>query len=250
MGKNNNLVEVEKWLKKCLKQKISITQATVITFLMSGAFFTTGVFAEAVQTVNVDKKVNEKILSEKKSEEELDELQKLSLNSLLTRTRDIAPQESRIARNGVKPQISTYKNTIVGKNAIIGSGMYNRWGKTLMIMDDNGKSYGENSVSLGHEAHGKYSDTVAIGTKAKAYSDGGVAIGILSAVKGTQGVAVGNKSYAGEQATALGNDTIALGMASISLGNDDIYKEKNGRLLYDDKLGEGTMKKIFYNRFC
>ncbi|ARU64558.1 hypothetical protein BTV20_03140 [Histophilus somni] len=57
----------------------------------------------------------------------------------------------------------------------------------------------------------------------------------------SQATALGNNTYAGGQATAIGSDVMAGGLASIAIGNDDIYTDAN----YDDELPEKTILKIY-----
>ncbi|WP_405200802.1 YadA-like family protein [Actinobacillus pleuropneumoniae] len=111
-----------------------------------------------------------------------------------------------------------------------------------------GGSASNNTISLGTNAYAGGEDSVAIGTRAQAvhnvqttnmaynsrgsYNAGAVAIGFQSIARGDQTVALGSRAAAyNRQATAIGNDSYAMGVGSVVIGGDDsgyAYESING----------------------
>ncbi len=284
---NKNLIEIEKWIKSNLKKKVSVTQATVITFLMTGAFISTPLFA-ADKVVNEDNFLVSKEVEDEEAEkikEKAERLRQLILAKEGNRNseeRTITPMSTNsnlenksfedraisiYSLNGTDRATSTYgmaangygdneaddenkkrnTNNIEWRGSIVGDEMGST-GNAYPKKKLAIDKYGINSVSLGYKTIAGH-NSVAIGYFADTAMgyEGATLIGTRTRAGGSQATTVGYKTYAGKQATSIGNDTIALGLSSIAIGSDDIYDDA-GTIVYGDKLSEATMKKIFYNK--
>ena len=112
---------------------------------------------------------------------------------------------------------------------------------------------GTNSIAIGQGAVTSSADrnnySIAIGYNAftssgDSSSNGNLAVGENARAVGGQTVAVGSKAAAlGDQSSAFGNNTVALGDGSIAFGGDDTlkkqYKDSSGNLIYYGRKGSG-----------
>ncbi|WP_311515813.1 ESPR-type extended signal peptide-containing protein, partial [uncultured Megasphaera sp.] len=85
------------------------------------------------------------------------------------------------------------------------------------------KSVGTETTSLGYMAQTEEWLGTALGARTYSSGKGATAVGYHAVSINTQSTAIGNNAVAFDQATAVGNDTWALGKGSIAFGSDDTY---------------------------
>ena len=219
-NKNFRLQELKRWLKTSLKNKISINDKTVITYLMLG-FAGFGMIAEAgwvkdqawadgdgsgrmAMLTGKDKAGNASVL-------------------LTTSTKYIDKNDG----NRQKPTI----NRELRNSVVIGIGDTNERAQTNII-DVDPYASGENYAK----------GIVAIGSGVRVMSN---PHGLGSTGNGGQAVAIGNDITATSQSVAIGGNVYAVGGASIAIGSDDI------QAYYDFKVSSYDYTKYFnalYNK--
>ena len=219
-NKNFRLQELKRWLKTSLKNKISINDKTVITYLMLG-FAGFGMIAEAGWVrdqawADGDGSGKMAMLSGKDKAGNASVL-------LTTSTTYIDKNDG----NRSKPTI----NRELRNSVVIGIGDTNERAQTNIIEVDPYAS-GENYAK----------GIVAIGSGVRVMSN---PHGLGSTGNGGQAVAIGNDVTATSQSVAIGGNVYAVGGASIAIGSDDI------QAYYDFKVSSYDYTKYFnalYNK--
>ena len=208
-NKNFKLQELKRWLKTSLKNKISINEKTVITYLMMGF---AGLMISAVANANW--------IADKTNYIHFDNGQQgyagsLNINATNTgRTDDlgtvfIAKKDS--------------ANRPLRDSVVIGFG------------ENNGAQKNEITVEEFSSGTGYAKGIVAVGSGVRIHSNPHQ---LGRTGTGGQAVAIGNDITSTSQAVAIGNNTYALGNASIAIGSDDIssYKDKFTKYDYDNYM--------------
>ena len=220
-NKNFRLQELKRWLKTSLKNKISINDKTVITYLMLG-FAGFGMIAEAGWVrdqawADGDGSGKMAMLSGKDKAGNASVL-------LTTSTTYIDKNDG----NRSKPTI----NRELRNSVVIGIGDTNERAQTNIIEVDPYAS-GENYAK----------GIVAIGSGVRVMSN---PHGLGSTGNGGQAVAIGNDVTATSQSVAIGGNVYAVGGASIAIGSDDIAAYYNFKVSsYDyDKYFKSLYGKI------
>nr|MBS9776249.1 hypothetical protein [Fusobacterium sp.] len=260
---NKNLMEVEKWIKSNLKKKVSVTQATVITFLMTGTFMSTPLFAADISneqnTLELEQIESEKAEA-KRIKEKAEALKKLIASGELNREmfsgmgageRASAPNKTITTYSGQDRAAGQTRARATG--AIVGDAMggFQEW----YVVGNNDKNYGKDSVTLGVEALASAEKAVAIGKKAEAKSFQSLAIGSESNAVSRRSIVVGSGSYGeGDNSLVLGNESIvssvnaiaigtesgAIGSDSIAIGTKSHVNKKNGAEGSANSIAIGT----------
>ncbi|WP_127133538.1 YadA-like family protein [Veillonella caviae] len=122
-----------------------------------------------------------------------------------------------------------------------------------IALGSNSSATGASSISIGYAATSNSQST----TQLSGYTQGATSIGSASSAIGRQSVALGAAAQAkAEQSTAIGNDTVASGFGSISIGGDDTGysadKDKskvNDPYIYTQTTAVGYFKKNSSNQF-
>ena len=204
-NKNFKLQELKRWLKTSLKNKISINEKTVITYLMLG-FAGFGTIAEAAWSnsgFKIDGDNNSRIAG-------FDANEKTGDGSV------ILSRSNRINK--------TLVNSVVigiGGNRPGESGTLDTQKLEINVEDySSGNNFNSGIVAIGSvRVHSNPHNLGRTGT-------------------GGQAVAIGNDVTSTSQAVAIGNNTYALGGSSIAIGNDDIetYRDKVTNYDYNNYL--------------
>ena len=198
-NKNFRLQELKRWLKTSLKNKISINDKTVITYLMLG-FAGFGMIAEAGWATSWG------------------EVQYYTKNSYTEESADAftfgwAAEKNKVGQGSVMITKGDQVNQKLMNSVVIG---YGGGGAT----SDNNAESQKLKIEVEDGGHG----IVAIGSvrvQSNPHSIGRTG-------NGGQAVAIGNDITSTSQAVAIGNNTYAIGGSSIAIGNDDIatYRDK------------------------
>ncbi|MDY5254352.1 YadA-like family protein [Veillonella caviae] len=122
-----------------------------------------------------------------------------------------------------------------------------------IALGSNSSATGASSISIGYAATSNSQST----TQSSGYTQGATSIGSASSAIGRQSVALGAAAQAkAEQSTAIGNDTVASGFGSISIGGDDTGysadKDKskvNDPYIYTQNTAVGYFKKNSSEQF-
>ena len=211
-NKNFKLQELKRWLKTSLKNKISINEKTVITYLMLG-FAGFGTIAEAAWVKDqsfVDGDGSGKIAMFTGKE-------KAGNASVLLTTSTTFKDEN----NQYRPTI----NRELRNSVVIGISDTGERAQTNIIDVDeyaSGVGYAKGIVSIGS------------GIRVMANPHG-----LGSTGNGGQAVAIGNDITATSQSVAIGGNVYAVGGASIAIGSDDI------KAYYDYKVSSYDYDKYF-----
>ena len=195
-NKNFKLQELKRWLKTSLKNKISINEKTVITYLMLG-FAGFGTIAEAAWSnsgFKIDGDNNSRIAG-------FDANDKTGDGSVILSRAD------RINKTLVNSVVIGIGGNKPGESGSLET--------QKLSIDVEGYSSSSDSFNSG---------IVAIGSVRVQSNPHGVG----RTGTGGQAVAIGNDVTSTSQAVAIGNNTYALGGSSIAIGNDDIttYRDK------------------------
>ena len=204
-NKNFRLQELKRWLKTSLKNKISINDKTVITYLMLG-FAGFGMIAEAGWSNSWG------------------EIQYYTKNPY-TESADAftfgwSAERDKVGQGSVMITKGAQVNQKLMNSVVIG---YGGGGTT----SDNDAESQKLKIDVESAGHG----IVAIGSvrvQSNPHSIGRTG-------NGGQAVAIGNDVTSTSQAVAIGNNTYAIGGSSIAIGNDDIttYRDKVTQHDYD-----------------
>ena len=218
-NKNFRLQELKRWLKTSLKNKISINDKTVITYLMLG-FAGFGMIAEAGWVkdqawADGDGSGKMAMLSGK---------DKAGNASVLLTTSTTYKDENNQTKSTINREL---RNSVV-----IGIGDTSERAQTNIIDVDEYAS-GQNYAK----------GIVAIGSGVRVMSN---PHGLGSTGNGGQAVAIGNDITATSQSVAIGGNVYAVGGASIAIGSDDIAAYYNFKVSsYDyDKYFKSLYGKI------
>uniref|UniRef100_UPI0009BD5A7A adhesin n=1 Tax=Streptobacillus moniliformis TaxID=34105 RepID=UPI0009BD5A7A len=202
-------IEIKKFLKSSLKNKVSIDEKTVLRYIILG-------FAG---------------------------LSAMSYGSWLA----INDSTGTVGKSGVTSEdgennsknnviLAKYENTNnTSSSVVIGAGgkTYGK-GSENVVIGFNAISEKSQSVVIGANTKSDLQNSVILGSKSYVYKDH-FNIGNGVEENDGQGVAVGNSVFATGQATSIGNNTYAIGRSSIAIGNDDIsaYETKVTQHDYD-----------------
>ena len=215
MNNKLQLQEIKRWLKTSLKNKVSINNKTIITYLMLG-LVGVGMIVEAAwsnQPVRIDGENNKKKMT------------------VLEAVQNVTGRGSVIFADHEKinntDEHGNKKNPLTN-SVIIGFGDSDARGQSM-------------EIDVKKEPETVRNGIVAIGAVKVSYNPFGAGDGLG---KGSQAVAIGNDVASTSQAVAIGNNTYALGSSSIAIGNDDNneYRDKITDYDYDEYL------KALYNK--
>lgn len=148
-------------------------------------------------------------------------------------------------------------STVIGSRAtnIMGYGVAigNHAGAGMQSIAIGNRSQAQNnSVIIGYDISSEGTDNVAIGGNSKGFKStgaGNTVIGVDAGGLGDQATAMGHNSVAANQATSIGNDTIAKGWGSIALGSDDVFEEGKADPRFSANLPKETIKKLYSDIF-
>ena len=204
-NKNFRLQELKRWLKTSLKNKISINDKTVITYLMLG-FVGFGMIAEAAWT------------KDQSWADGADHAKMALLDG-----KDKAGDGSVILTKGDRINKTLVNSVVIGLGG-------NKPGESGTLESQKLKIEVED-YSSGNNFN---SGIVAIGSVRVQSNPHGIG----RTGTGGQAVAIGNDVTSTSQAVAIGNNTYALGGSSIAIGNDDIatYRDKVSNYDYNTYL--------------
>ena len=201
MNNKLQLQEIKRWLKTSLKNKVSINNKTIITYLMLGLV---GVSNIAFSGWNWSFK-NVKIYAERANN---------APNAVRSLTVDFADGDTKTDNGSVIFAEGHRINTKLKNSVVIGYAQGKKSQK-LEIDVENGDS--EHSI-------------VAIGS-AKVLSN---PYQLGRTGSGGQAVSIGSEVVSTTQAVAIGNNTYALGASSIAIGNDDNESYYDNKISYYD----------------
>lgn len=154
----------ERWLKSCLKKKVSITATTIIMFLMTGLVVSTPIYA-SVLIGNAD-------------------------------GTNITPNGSTVSAWGIT--IGSDITKIGNKSVHIGDGTGSVGTRNVVIGTYATAGYDLNTKNPLLEKDGTFNQSIAIGAGdgpglgARAYGDQSIAIGSNTVAKGNSSIAIGN----------------------------------------------------------
>ena len=223
----------ERWLKSCLKKKVSITSSTIIMFLMTGLIMTTPIYgalndagtgsASGVAQGTGSNAVGADSIA-------------IGTTANSTGDRTIAIGKNASTNNYESIAIGNDSKTTSNNNIAIGKGA-TASGNNNSIAFGNGSSAtgndgalavgrdsnagGNNGIALGREAETTSNESLALGYKAKAKNENAVAVGREANATGNQSVAIGKGANASSNSTvALGQDSqaTASGASALSVG--------------------------------
>ncbi|MDD7409602.1 beta strand repeat-containing protein, partial [Fusobacterium gastrosuis] len=231
--KNSSFNEIEKFLKRALKKKVSFGNDTVIKYLMMGILglsLTSPVFAEFLKDggQKYTKGSAEDELYYANGDEGSIAIGKESKSGAGSVT--IGQNAKAVGRTGVAigyGSNSTGESIAVGLNANAGfnnsvvMGSKAGWIPASNVRGSNGTGNGSNSVIIGSEAKGAQS-TVSLGYKSNAAALSSSAIGSYSEATGEFAIAWGNGQNKGTAAVATGHESIAMGRGARSSGQGAI----------------------------
>ncbi|WP_081256458.1 YadA-like family protein, partial [Streptobacillus moniliformis] len=194
-------IEIKKFLKSSLKNKVSIDEKTVLRYIILG-------FAG---------------------------LSAMSYGSWLA----INDSTGTVGKSGVTSEdgennsknnviLAKYENTNnTSSSVVIGAGgkTYGK-GSENVVIGFNAISEKSQSVVIGANTKSDLQNSVILGSKSYVYKDH-FNIGNGVTEDDGQGVAIGNSVFSTAQATSIGNNTYAIGRSSIAIGNDDISAYEN-----------------------
>ena len=223
----------ERWLKSCLKKKVSITSSTIIMFLMTGLIMTTPVYgalndagtgsASGVAQGTGSNAVGADSIA-------------IGTTANSTGDRTIAIGKNASTNNyesiaiGNDSKTTSNNNIAIGKGAIasgnnnsiaFGNGSSATGNDGALAVGRDSNAGGNNGIALGREAETTSNESLALGYKAKAKNENAVAVGREANATGNQSVAIGKGANASSNSTvALGQDSkaTASGASALSVG--------------------------------
>ena len=193
--------EIKRWLKTSLKNKVSINNKTIITYLMLGLVGVSNIAFSGWSYKNI--RVNA-------------EGSNNAPNAVRSLTVDFADGETKTDNGSIIFAEGHRINTKLKNSVVIGYAQGKKSQK-LEIDVENGDS--EHSI-------------IAIGS-AKVLSNPYL---LGRTGSGGQAVSIGSEVVSTTQAVAIGNNTYALGASSIAIGNDDNESYYDNKISYYDYL--------------
>ncbi|WP_155731504.1 adhesin, partial [Streptobacillus moniliformis] len=194
--KKSKIHEIKKILKYSLKNKVSITDKTIITYFILGFG---GLYTLSYGSWLAINDTNGTVGKYNSSKDD--------------------------GENNTKNNIVlTYYNgqDNVSHSVIIGAGKktYGK-GTENVVIGFNAQSEKPQNVVIGANTKSDLQNSVILGNNSYVYRDKFGVTSSMSTDDG-QGVSIGNAVYSTGQATSIGNNTYAIGRSSIAIGNDDI----------------------------
>ena len=223
----------ERWLKSCLKKKVSITSSTIIMFLMTGLIMTTPVYG-ALNDAGTGS-VSGVAQGTGSNAVGADSIA-IGTTANSTGDRTIAIGKNASTNNyesiaiGNDSKTTSNNNIAIGKGAIasgnnnsiaFGNGSSATGNDGALAVGRDSKAGGNNGIALGREAETTSNESLALGYKAKAKNENAVAVGREANATGNQSVAIGKGANASSNSTvALGQDSkaTASGASALSVG--------------------------------
>ena len=181
----------ERWLKSCLKKKVSITSSTIIMFLMTGLIMTTPVYGA------------------------LNDAGTGSASGVAQGTGSNAVGADSIA-------IGTTANSAGDRTIAIGKNASTNNYESIAIGNDS-KTTSNNNIAIGKGAIASgNNNSIAFGNGSSATgNDGALAVGRDSNAGGNNGIALGREANAtGNQSVAIGKGANASSNSTVALGQD------------------------------
>ena len=223
----------ERWLKSCLKKKVSITSSTIIMFLMTGLIMTTPVYGALNDAgTGSPSGVAQGTGSNAVGADSI----AIGTTANSTGDRTIAIGKNASTNNyesiaiGNDSKTTSNNNIAIGKGAIasgnnnsiaFGNGSSATGNDGALAVGRDSKAGGNNGIALGREAETTSNESLALGYKAKAKNENAVAVGREANATGNQSVAIGKGANASSNSTvALGQDSnaTASGASALSVG--------------------------------
>ena len=223
----------ERWLKSCLKKKVSITSSTIIMFLMTGLIMTTPVYGALNDTgTGSASGVAQGTGSNAVGADSI----AIGTTANSTGDRTIAIGKNASTNNyesiaiGNDSKTTSNNNIAIGKGATasgnnnsiaFGNGSSATGNDGALAIGRDSKAGGNNGIALGREAETTSNESLALGYKAKAKNENAVAVGREANATGNQSVAIGKGANASSNSTvALGQDSkaTASGASALSVG--------------------------------
>ena len=221
----------ERWLKSCLKKKVSITSSTIIMFLMTGLIMTTPVYgalndagtgsASGVAQGTGSNAVGADSIA-------------IGTTANSTGDRTIAIGKNASTNNyesiaiGNDSKTTSNNNIAIGKGAIasgnnnsiaFGNGSSATGNDGALAVGRDSKAGGNNSVSVGRNANARGNDTVAVGKEAEVTANEAVAIGLRAKASADRTIALGRDAKASSnEAIAIGRNTQATSDSAVAIG--------------------------------
>ena len=223
----------ERWLKSCLKKKVSITSSTIIMFLMTGLIMTTPVYGAlndagtgsasgVAQGTGSNAVGADSIAIGTTANSAGDRTIAIGKNASTNNYESIAI--------GNDSKTTSNNNIAIGKGAIasgnnnsiaFGNGSSATGNDGALAVGRDSNAGGNNGIALGREAETTSNESLALGYKAKAKNENAVAVGREANATGNQSVAIGKGANASSNSTvALGQDSkaTASGASALSVG--------------------------------
>ena len=223
----------ERWLKSCLKKKVSITSSTIIMFLMTGLIMTTPVYgalndagtgsASGVAQGTGSNAVGADSIA-------------IGTTANSTGDRTIAIGKNASTNNyesiaiGNDSKTTSNNNIAIGKGAIasgnnnsiaFGNGSSATGNDGALAVGRDSNAGGNNSVSVGRNANARGNDTVAVGKEAEVTANEAVAIGLRAKASADRTIALGRDAKASSnEAIAIGKGANASSNSTVALGQD------------------------------
>ncbi|WP_081258744.1 adhesin, partial [Streptobacillus moniliformis] len=194
--KKSKIHEIKKILKYSLKNKVSITDKTIITYFILGFG---GLYTLSYGSWLAINDTNGTVGKYNSSKDD---------------------GENNTKNNIVLTYYNSQDN--VSHSVIIGAGK-KTYGKGLenVVIGFNAQSEKSQNVVIGANTKSDLQNSVILGNNSYVYRDKFGVTSSMSTDDG-QGVSIGNAVYSTGQATSIGNNTYAIGRSSIAIGNDDI----------------------------
>ncbi|CAM3415111.1 YadA-like family protein [Pseudostreptobacillus hongkongensis] len=239
--KNNQDKEFKRWLKN----KLSVTQALMIHFLITGSLSMFGLAAISLSSNVAYGALNDNGTGSTTSVA-------IGEGSVGNGDRSIAIGKNATTNNyesiaiGNDSKTTSNNNIAIGKGArsegnnnslALGNGAIATGNDGALAIGRNSKADGYNAIAVGREAETSAGETIALGFKAKAKNtnavaigngavsnaDNAVAIGIGSKVGGNNGIALGKEAEATlNDAIALGHKAKAQNIYSYAIGTESM----------------------------
>ena len=221
----------ERWLKSCLKKKVSITSSTIIMFLMTGLIMTTPVYGAlndagtgsasgVAQGTGSNAVGADSIAIGTTANSAGDRTIAIGKNASTNNYESIAI--------GNDSKTTSNNNIAIGKGAIasgnnnsiaFGNGSSATGNDGALAVGREANATGNQSVAIGKGANASSNSTVALGQDSKATASGASALSVGATASGNNAVAISYNSKAtatrtiaiGEESNANSEDGIALG---------------------------------------
>ena len=243
----------ERWLKSCLKKKVSITSSTIIMFLMTGLIMTTPVYgalndagtgsASGVAQGTGSNAVGADSIA-------------IGTTANSTGDRTIAIGKNASTNNyesiaiGNDSKTTSNNNIAIGKGAIasgnnnsiaFGNGSSATGNDGALAVGRDSNAGGNNGIALGREAETTSNESLALGYKAKAKNENAVAVGREANATGNQSVAIGKGANASSNSTvALGQDSKATASGASALSVEATASGNNAVAISYKSNASGT----------